>query len=423
MGMPVATESRGKVLERMIAEMSSRFFMRDFVFKPYYVTAGEERELTDLMLVLNQECIPISVKGTEGEEKSPERLSLWLTKKVRQASKNAKTAGQRLANVEVLGTNLWGERHVFPAGTLSPLCGIALVECSQEFFKPIRFDVRQPVSSLPIHFLSLNDFLNLVLWLGSIWNVFNYFRLRKQVASSLDCINHERALLSYYTLRSHSDFSGFPSEDQEKLEELHQLHLLSNLGKYAERDRLVAHVNAVVHQLHDRHPGVDSYFPPELKHLLEPAERRTAYLKMAAMLNDMPTSNKAWIGRQIEEICARATGQSGCFAFRRLVGNVVFVFAVFKDFNRTERVRALNEFLPAAQLSTGMGEALGVAYDAEDENMGFEVIWRKGSVQESHITRKLATELFARTETLHANPFGDSQPYTPKATSNGTTEA
>jgi len=369
------------------------------------------------MFLLNQNCMMVSVKGTDGRVKRTERLSHWARKKVGEMTKNAKTALQRAAKLEVKATNLWDETRTFRAGTLHPICGLGLVECSQEMFGPITFGVKLPFKSAwPIHFLSANDFLNVVTLLGSIWDVFRYFELRQQVLNAFDGINQERPLVCYYTLRSHEEFLGFLKEDKEELKQLHQLFLLDSLPKYRERDRLAAWVNCVIHRLHDRSEGLDSYVPPEMKHMVEPAEARTAYLEMAAMLNSLPMSNKAWIGQQIENgiRLAKETGQSRCFLYKRLLKDVVFVFSVFTGFDRTEKLRSLNAFLPAAQYKTGLKEALGIGIDADDEEMGFELVWRRGPIDNSDAIRALAEHLFPAIETLCPTPFGEPRAYKPK---------
>lgn len=416
--MSLKPEARGETVERLIADLSSMFFMKDFVFRsPSYLTSGSKRQVTDLMFLLGSECILVSVKGTDGSEKAPQRLSLWTDKKARQATKNAKTACQRAAKLEITATNLWGETRVFPAGVLNPICGLGLVECSQEMFKPIRFTLPQTGPVYPIHCLSANDFLNVVLWLGSIWDVFNYFKLRGQVSHLFRGINEERPLVCYYTLRSHGDFSGFVKEDRERLSELHQLFLINALPKYAERDRFASVVNAVIHRLHERDQNFESYAPSELKHLIEPVDKRSAYLAMAALLNSLPMSNKAWIGQEIQDGIERAkkTGQSSCFLYKQLLGHVAFVFAIFTKFTRTDKIRALNTFLPAAQYSSGQPEALGVAYDAGDENIGFEICWRRGPIEDHESVRTLAARLFpGPLETWSPTPFGELRPYQPK---------
>ena len=195
------------------------------------------------------------------------------------------------------------------------------------------------------------------------------------------------------------------------------------MPEYGERDQHAIFINAVVHQLHTRHADFESYVPVELKHLVEPADKRSAYLGMAAMLNGLPMSNKASIGRQIGAGIKRAkeTRQSRCFLYKQLLGKVAFVFAIFVGFDRADKMRSLTKFLPAAQFSSGMGEALGVAYDADDETMGFEVLWRRGPIEATDDVRELAKRLFpGPLETQCPTPFGEPRPYTPKGQRTGT---
>jgi hypothetical protein len=83
---------RGRVIEKMIGDFSSRFFMKDFVFWDLTYVSGGKRKAhpTDLLLILNGERIVISVKGTDGVTKSPDRLKLWLKGKAWDANKSAK---------------------------------------------------------------------------------------------------------------------------------------------------------------------------------------------------------------------------------------------------------------------------------------------------------------------------------------------
>src|ERR1700685_1363156 len=114
-------EARGTALEHLIADLSSTFFMLDFVFLNLtYVSNGKERQLTDLLFLQDGDCMAVSLKGSDGEDKTRERLPLWARKKSREASKNAKTASQRIAKLENTATNMWGETRVLPAGTVRP---------------------------------------------------------------------------------------------------------------------------------------------------------------------------------------------------------------------------------------------------------------------------------------------------------------
>ena len=105
---------QGHLLEQIIANFNSHFFMNDFVFlNPKYFSYGNEKGLCDLLLILNDECIVISVKGTDGRYKSDSKLQNWLVKKTWEGSKQAKGGVNWLKKVSFTGRNLWNEDRKF----------------------------------------------------------------------------------------------------------------------------------------------------------------------------------------------------------------------------------------------------------------------------------------------------------------------
>ena len=143
------------MVEQFIGSFSSQFYMRDFVYINIKYTSGGQLKShpADLIFVLDDECIVVSVKGTDGQPKSEEKLKLWLKKKTWDGSQAAKVGIQRL-QIPFTAENLWGERKDFAAGSLRARCGICVLECSQEPFGEIDFEISQPDCSVPIHVLS-----------------------------------------------------------------------------------------------------------------------------------------------------------------------------------------------------------------------------------------------------------------------------
>ncbi len=403
------------MVEQFIGNFSSQFFMKDFVYiNVKFMSGGQlKSHPADLLFVLGDECIVVSVKGTDGEPKTEAKLKLWLKKKCWDGSQAAKVGIQRL-NIPFSAENLWGERREFPAGSLKARCGICVLECSQEPFKEIEFEITQPESSLPIHVLSANDLLNTTLWLGSVWDVFQYFDKRAAIRNTFSGINGERFPLAYYVLKAH-DFADFASADKEELGARFQLHMLDNLQNYSERDRFSHYVNSVIRELHTRHPEMESFVPTEFIKEIEKPENRSGYLKMAAMLNGLPTSNKAYIGRRLDEMLTglKGTGKCGCVAHKRLYEEMVFVFCGFSKMSRTDRIRNLGTLVEAALLKYGLSEALGIAFDADNDE-GFDLRWVRGIPRATPDLERIAEAVFGPTiETSIANPFGEARPYTP----------
>jgi hypothetical protein len=101
---------RGRALEKLIGEFGCRFFMKDFVWWDVkYISGGKlKQHPADLLLVLDGECVVVSVKGTDGETKAPDRLKLWLEGKVWDGSKSAKTGIQRVRKLPFEARNFGG---------------------------------------------------------------------------------------------------------------------------------------------------------------------------------------------------------------------------------------------------------------------------------------------------------------------------
>lgn len=406
--------ARGLLVEQMIAQFSSEFFMKDFVYWNVKFQSGGQTKShpADLLFVLDDECIVVSLKGTDGEPKSEARLRLWLEKKCWAGSQSAKVGIQRLA-VPFSAENLWGERREFAAERLRARCGVSVLECPQEPFRELRFEIRQPDSTVPIHVLSANDLMNVVRWLGSIWDVFHYFAKRTVIRDTFAGINRERTALAHYVLVD-PDFKGYADSNKEHLDQRFQLHMLENLDRYAERDRFSHYVNSIVRELHTRHPNPEAFTPPESLHYLEPSGQRSAYLKMAAMLNGLPSSNKANIGRHLHEMLTglKGSGMCGCHAHKQVEGDVVFVFCGFSGMARMERIRNLHRLVDAALLRYGVNEALGVGIDADDETTGYDLRWVRGRPVVSVEIERIADEVFGRSfEVSIADPFGRARPY------------
>src|SRR5262249_49347587 len=161
---------------------------------------------------------------------------------------------------------------------------------------------------------------------------------RAAIRNTFTGINGERFPLAYYVLKAH-DFSDFTRADKEELGARFQLHMLDNLGKYSERDQFSHYVNSIIRELHTRHSAMEPFVPQEFIMDIEQPEGRSAYLKMAALLNGLPSSNKANIGRRLHAMLTglKGSGRCGCHAHKRLYEEAVFVFCGFSKMSSIER--------------------------------------------------------------------------------------
>ena len=97
---PLTGLERGPLVERFIGEFSSQFFMKDFIYMNVKFMSGNRLKShpADLLFVLGDECIVVSVKGTDGEPKTDEKLTLWLKKKSWAGSQSSKESSPLAAS-------------------------------------------------------------------------------------------------------------------------------------------------------------------------------------------------------------------------------------------------------------------------------------------------------------------------------------
>lgn len=405
---------RGLAIEQMLANFVSIFFLNDFIYKDVrFVSSGVTKaHPADLLFVLGDECIVVSVKGTDGVPKSPEKLLLWLTKKAKDGNQAAKVGIQRL-DIPFSAVNLWGERKQFAAGSLKAICGISVLECSQEPHREISFPVEPLKCTHPIHLMSMNDLLNLSFMLGSIWDLFHYFREKASLQQFPEGINLEKPLLAHYLLQA-KDFKSYDPAKKDLLVTRLQLLMMDRRSDFAQRNEYVHRVNSIARELHTRDAQMESFVPPEFVSAIEPEANRKSHLVMAAILNNLPTSQKAFIGKRITELLGdlKGSGYSGCLGHLSRSGGPLLVFAVFSGDSRTNRIRKLHDLAKAAQLHHQQKEVLGIGMDANQDDSPFDLVWMRGEPVSTPELQQLADLVFRGTEQMkNADPFGVARPY------------
>ncbi|MFC1969174.1 hypothetical protein ACFLVF_01625 [Chloroflexota bacterium] len=198
------SEQRGPAFEELIDQFCERSFLKDFLFlRPKRV--GVNRELTDLMAILDDKCLCIQIKA-RGSDSPPsgKRLISWATKQLIKAGRQAKGAIRKVKTSEISAVHPWRGNVVFPSGGLVPVCGVVLVEYLGPPFKLTLEMHQQNSEGCPMHYFSLNDFLNIVDLLGTLPDIIEYLRQRAEISHDIrSIIVSERDLYATYLLDGH----------------------------------------------------------------------------------------------------------------------------------------------------------------------------------------------------------------------------
>jgi len=399
------SKQRGSAIEELTDEFCKRSFLRDFLFlRPEWVSIN--RELADLLAVLDDKCLCIQIKA-RGNDSPPSGQLLvdWATKQLVVAGRQAAGAIRKVVTSGVSATHSWQENVVFHAGDLIPVCGIALVEYLGPPFVLTTEVKHQTPKGIPIHYFSLNDFLNLVDLLGTLPDIIEYLRQRASISDDVkSMVGNERDLCVTYLLDGHLR-SGLSYKELETK----RSHLI-DVGEFFDRKRkhniFVDFYNGLIDELHHQDPDKLSYQPPELTKYVKPVSDRTSYLEIATQLNKLPYIHRREIGKHLFQTAKaiKGDGKTRMFSYRNLGQPWVLTFLVTPSMDRTSRIRQLNLLVASAQIQYGCQSVIGIACPSLDSNQGYDYIFIDKVTYNEKEVRKFAPRIVKTTE-ITLTPF------------------
>lgn len=404
---------RGSVIEELINEFCRRSFLQDFLFlRPRLV--NNNRELTDLLAVMDDKCLCIQIKARGSDlPLSARSLPDWAIKQLKIAGRQATGAIRRVATSEVSATHPWRGNVNFHAGNLIPYCGIALVEY---FGQPFVLEPKvkhRTSKGIPIHYFSLNDFLNLVDILGTLPDVVEYIRQRCSVSDDIRArVGNERGLCATYLL------DGFLQPGLSYGEVEKRWSQLTDAEQSFERKRkhniFVDFYNGLIDEVHKQDPDKLSYQPPELRDYVEAVSNNLTYLEIATRLNKLPYIYRREIGKHLFQTskAVKGDGKTRMFTYRNLGQPWVLSFLVTPNMDRTSRIRQLHLLVASAISQYHCQSVIGIACPSLDSNQGFDYILADGVTYNEEEIQRIAPRITKTTEislALFPGPGEDAQ--------------
>lgn len=399
------SKQRGAAIEELTEEFCKRPFLQDFVFlRPKRISV--KRELADLLAILDDKCLCIQIKARGNDSPPPQqRLVDWATKQFVVAGRQSAGAIRKVMTSEVSATHSWRGNVVFHAGDLIPVCGVALVEYLGPPFVLTPEVKHQTPKGIPVHYFSLNDFLNLVDLLGTLPDIIEYLRQRASISDDVkSMIGNERDLYATYLLDGHLR----PGLSYEEVETRwsHLTNVEESFERKHKHNIFVDFYNGLIDKLHHRDPDILSYQPPELAGYVEPVSDKTSYLEIATRLNKLPYIYRREIGKHLFQTAKAVKGESKTrmFTYRNLGQPWVLTFLVTPSMDRTSRIRQLNLLVASAKIQYGCQRVIGIACPSLDSNQGFDYIFvDKVTYNEEEV--KKSAPIITKTREITLTPF------------------
>lgn len=248
------TEQRTEWAERFVEHFSGIPLTAECVyFSPQFLDKGVQKEVCDFLIILRGEAILVSMKSQEDPTvRSGHKLKRWTVKNAWRALSQAKGALRNLGRNRFWCQHGRRGRVDFEPNSVRVTNVVVVAELFNECVElPDNFELE--VADIPVTYLAVNDFCNLVAELRTFRDITTYLRARRILpVRALRSVGDEKPLFEFYILNNES-FDGCSGYEDARIT---VAAMESNLEMYAyfksTRDSLSGMIECVSDRLATR---------------------------------------------------------------------------------------------------------------------------------------------------------------------------
>jgi hypothetical protein len=339
--------------ELQVEELLSVPLISEFVFRSPKHNDPDEKEVIDHLIIHGQQSIILSQKAQKDPEKrTVARNELWVLKNIQNALKPIRGVIRNPSDRPKWCEHPRRGRVEFDA--LPPIVhGVALVETWHPVdLSSVAADLPLEYLGVPLSYLSINDFVNLVVQLRTVPELLEYLNARRTLtAACLHTVGHEWPLFELYLMNGGS-FGGCTGCDDAR----HTLEANTDLAKEAlERNAEYRFYSGQMEHVADclatRDPGYAQGLSDDVRSLFDPDEKRKNYIVLQQILADLRLRERAELGRAFYTVSERVSGQSQGISF--MAAHIdgrdrIFLFVATKKSDKSELSRIVQMLARAA---------------------------------------------------------------------------
>lgn len=328
--------------ERQVEEVLSLPLISEFVFRSPKHNDPNEKEVIDHLIVHKGDGILISQKAQEDPtSRSVEKNQLWVLKNVRDALKPI-CGSIRMPD----DRPKWCDhprRGRLEFSTLPRIIhGVALVETWHPVdLKQIANDLPLECLGVPLTYMSINDFLNIVWQLRTVPEVLEYLNARRELPTAcLRMVGDELPFYKLYIMNGGSLKGCMGHADARRAVETHDDLLREALKRSEEYKLYSSRIEHIAHALSKRDPDYANGLPPEALALFDKEGERKNYLILQEILTDMRLTERASMGRQFHTVAESMRGRNSGLTMAAAHANGkdwVFVFISCRGVDKRTR--------------------------------------------------------------------------------------
>jgi hypothetical protein len=305
--------------ERHVEEFLSQPFIREFVFRSLQKLDPTQKEVVDLMVMHRNSGILISQKAQENPlARTAEKNKLWVRKKAKEAASQL-TGAIRSGNEKPI----WCEhrrrgRVEFPQGLPPIEHGLVLIETRYSVdLQPDADELPLDYAGVPITYLSVNDFMNLVQELRTVPELLAYLDARRAIPlSSQRVVGDDMCLFEFYLLEGGTLNGCVGHADAKLVVATRQGELNKILRRKAEQDYCNGLMEHVADSLATRHRDYARDLRPEILAAFDAQDDRKKYMVIQEVVADLRLSERASLGRALLAAINKVGGQAQGFTYQ-----------------------------------------------------------------------------------------------------------
>ena len=364
--------------EKFVDGFSSRPLTAECVFhSPQYIDGGKQKEVCDFLLVLRGNAILVSMKSQEDpSSRTGDKLRRWTIKNATNALSQAKGALNTIAHEPFWCQHSRRGRVDFKPDSIRVAHVVVLTEVFDDAVE-LPSNTSLLLGDVPVTYLSLNDFLNLINELRAFLDITAYLNARRALPQkSLRMVGHEVPFYKYYILNAES-FSGCGGYADARISSAaRDAEWQAVLSAGQSRHTFASIVEYVSDALATRLKQFSDGLNAQTIARFDPADDRRNYLLMQEELCDLRLSERTALGEQFVNVIEKMKNGDGTKNMTYMAfytdskPHLVYVLVSARGVDRATLLGRLTILLRAAMATYGKDRGLVIA-DRDGE--GFEI--------------------------------------------------
>ncbi len=384
--------------ERFLEQLAKVPLTWENVFRSPKYTTKTDKEVVDLLLVLRNRGIFISMKCQQNPMiRTGDKLVRWVRKSAKAALKQVR-GGIRTSKTRKFWCNHQRRGQVsFSPNQIDPVRAVVIVETFEDV--SLGQDMPLEIDSVPVSYLSVIDFLNIVIELRTINDLLRYLDIRCSICPWLQrIVGIENTIFEYYVL-----YGGSPREVDSLQDIVKEICQRRAEVESLIRKREAANVKArLIEELADRLSrrleAHDEGLDEEIARQFDPTSKRSNYLLIQDELCDLILDERRKLGESLSRVVVTVKNEDSNEPMLYQAAHLdskpdfLYVFSSSEGLSRNEVIKRCCNVLKGGLAYYGKTRGLAVNYTHDLDN--FETVMIH-SFQETDGFRKIGEKWFS----------------------------